>query len=1290
MKKISLVLCVTLIMSCLGMVNVSATDCETLYGNNFEGNSPELFTNDTKSASYGTIEQSNVYGMGSVFRSSNDKSTVNSYPFSDEVYLLDDAEGYDKTEKNLYVATEFDVIPKSGEPGFAMFAYDTRSDGTTIVDLKFLSDNWITVTSKSENRGSKDSIRNTALCQFEYNKPYRIRMVFHVSDSEGKSCEQLTDVLVNGNSVIGTEKHYMKSNSHGKVDYYNTLRLFDANKMQVDNINVYRYTEGNEPVDKGGLVSLIRRSEDYISGSVNQDIIDAAKEEYESPSNTQKTVDAAAKNLRAEMHTFTLKGIVTEKDGKTGDFLYENGILSKVVLNKNATISSDSTLYAAFYSKEGVLQDVETANISEDAETGELEININAPLDVNLIDWSLGLFVMDDKLTPLMNSRKIVSSDRDVRFENVKVYDGSTKVRTDTLPMIYNNGEIYVPANNVINLLGMKLNRNGSTCTAVREDGKTLSFTVGSNTYSVNNANEVSGRAVELVDGYAPMIDADIIEKAFEGVEIVPGYDGTEAKLTINNSFAPVYQPLPTNITIVTENSHSPRDIKIILSGMSENDNPKVCLKLSANSMPDMSAFENSGKWSGNYKQTLDNGLYYYPKELKGLKYTDGKWIGYLGDMVTGGKKYDLIVEKGGTSYIQEEAVALLSGTDSFYPKTRAGSLYDTNGDLKLVPTYENIGYYFDNDTNAADATVTYKETSSSEYKTAYTPYYDSIGKQFRGSITGLKDNTEYTVRIELNDGTIKEKTVKTWNNNPTIGTTVKLSDIYTGGALTISNYHGNENSWIRIDGEGMTIDGTNSSEAVFIADSSYVIVENLKVTGGDRTGILVASSAENVRISNCDISGWGRRGVYDEGYMNYVADGGLVNYDAGIRMLDAKGITVEKCYIHDSAARTNSWKPDDARPAVHPQGSCGIYYQVDKGCVIRYNDIIGNDDHRFNDAIEGMDNTANYGGAARDTDIYGNMIFGCEDDGVELDGGQMNVRFYNNRIEQTLCGVSTAPQGFGPAYIYRNLITNSGTTLDNYSVGTGIKAGGTTSLNMQENGQSDMGTLYIFNNTIDADLDPIKNVGITISNTNIIEYHANIVNNILVSRKASGVALKNTYANISKDIISNNMTYGTVDVGTLGNVSGVAGQPSYEDGTRKLTTNSAGKDMGIVIAGFTEDYDGAAPDMGAFEYGTNDIVPYRPINVIADKYILDLSAGAKTVTITLNEGAELEYSVQKSAALNWLTVSENRGTLNAGTQKTITFTADRTKISHREGNALVLIRFSNGYSIPVSIFCSK
>ena len=98
------------------------------------------------------------------------------------------------------------------------------------------------------------------------------------------------------------------------------------------------------------------------------------------------------------------------------------------------------------------------------------------------------------------------------------------------------------------------------------------------------------------------------------------------------------------------------------------------------------------------------------------------------------------------------------------------------------------------------------------------------------------------------------------------------------------------------------------------------------------------------------------------------------------------------------------------------------------KRIVIRYNDIVGSDKFRWNDAIAGdCDNFSLIGGPSEDAEIYGNYFAFGNDDGIELDGAQKNCRFFFNRIEGFFCGVSVAAVRRGPSFVYCNEISNPG-----------------------------------------------------------------------------------------------------------------------------------------------------------------------------------------------------------------------------------------------------------------------
>jgi hypothetical protein len=107
---------------------------------------------------------------------------------------------------------------------------------------------------------------------------------------------------------------------------------------------------------------------------------------------------------------------------------------------------------------------------------------------------------------------------------------------------------------------------------------------------------------------------------------------------------------------------------------------------------------------------------------------------------------------------------------------------------------------------------------------------------------------------------------------------------------------------------------------------------------------------------------------------------------------------------------------------------------------------------HRCNDAIASEYNGEVIGGPYRDTDIYGNLLMDPNDDGTELDGGQINVRFWEDRVEGGFCGLSCAPNLRGPSYAFRNVIVTGD---ERGASGAGFKMGG------------DPGVTFLVNNTV-------------------------------------------------------------------------------------------------------------------------------------------------------------------------------------------------------------------------------
>ncbi|MBO5990261.1 MAG: right-handed parallel beta-helix repeat-containing protein, partial [Lentisphaeria bacterium] len=214
----------------------------------------------------------------------------------------------------------------------------------------------------------------------------------------------------------------------------------------------------------------------------------------------------------------------------------------------------------------------------------------------------------------------------------------------------------------------------------------------------------------------------------------------------------------------------------------------------------------------------------------------------------------------------------------------------------------------------------------------------------------------------------------------------------------------------------------------IVLQKAKYIVLDKLTLEGGSHEAVIVNYSS-NIRFTNCDISGWGRLNTKQDfetlgGKFGYITENGKLrstNYSAGITLNYGDNILIEKCYIHDPAGHANSWRYS------HPSGPCAIFAVCPTATTIRYNDLIANDLGRWNDAVEGLYNFNEDGGFNRDAEIYGNFMIFCQDDNIELDGGQQNVRCFGNRFEASYCGVSIQGCMSGPCYVFGNMFLNTG-----------------------------------------------------------------------------------------------------------------------------------------------------------------------------------------------------------------------------------------------------------------------
>ncbi|MDO5566299.1 MAG: right-handed parallel beta-helix repeat-containing protein, partial [Planctomycetia bacterium] len=397
-------------------------------------------------------------------------------------------------------------------------------------------------------------------------------------------------------------------------------------------------------------------------------------------------------------------------------------------------------------------------------------------------------------------------------------------------------------------------------------------------------------------------------------------------------------------------------------------------------------------------------------------------------------------------------------GKEYYFGKPRDISFTPKEHEIEIVPGYQVCSVSLLNCLGRSErnfsAKLHYRKQGETQWLPAYPPVYEPSQRTARGSIVHLQEGTTYDVQLEYTDSGRSGKFVRSFTTqtvNVPIAKTIEL----TQADLPLQiNQSGKPDGYIRYTCKpGTTLDGGDTAiSGITLKNVSYIIFENISIKGG-RIHAFVLDYCKNIKIINCDISGFGQVGKqrvdYDGKYYMPGSKRGLNNH-AGVCLHSCENILIERCYIHDPRGRANSWFYS------HPAGPNAVFVFDTAGLALRFNDFIGSDLKRWNDVVEGGSNGSNIGSVRRDAEICGNYLAFGNDDGMELDGGQINCCFFYNRVEGCLCGVSTAPCRVGPSWLFGNLFCNPGDEFD--LIGAGMKNG---------YGHLGRGRLHFFNNTI-------------------------------------------------------------------------------------------------------------------------------------------------------------------------------------------------------------------------------
>lgn len=630
---------------------------------------------------------------------------------------------------------------------------------------------------------------------------------------------------------------------------------------------------------------------------------------------------------------------------------------------------------------------------------------------------------------------------------------------------------------------------------------------------------------------------------------------------------------------------------------------------------------------------------------------------------------------------------ALRGADERFLPQPLAA------GELHLVPSFETCSFYFrPPERGRAPFAVEFRRAGATPWERAFEPVTDRPAAIWKGSIFQLPEDSSFEARVVDAGGVemIAPVSFRTWSARPPIARTIDLSTVADASRGLVISERGSPSGWIRYTApkgwrlERAGVPGDSEPAAITFRNARYVILENVTVVGGARHGVLVETS-EDVRILNCDISGWGRVGVQqftNTGTRGKYVDvsGATINYDAGVAIDRSARTVVERCYIHDPRGRANSWM------FSHPAGPTAVHANSTRGgSVLRWNDFVGSDEHRWNDVIEASSNSAPDGGFFRDSDIAGNYLAFGNDDGVELEGGGMNVRFYRNRVEGTTCGVSTGASILGPQFVYGNLIAHPGD-----------ESGLALMFFKNSHGSPQTGKRHFFNNTLfGSRASAYGSYGnASAAGADRLGY---MRNNIFV---ASGARLPGAWGqreNFDHDLFWHERdpaiarTYLAAWQAVGQEAHGGVADPRFvapAEGDFRLRADSPGRQRGGTVVNIAP----AGSDLGAFFTGGD--LPERPLALSAAPQQLEFGRatrrGAKQVTLSVpaNAPAAVPFEIRQNRAFTWFRVSPQSGLVAPGKTVTLTIDVDDAALRGRPRfRGAFLVRTPEGLSRPISVY---
>ncbi|MEM9866032.1 MAG: right-handed parallel beta-helix repeat-containing protein, partial [Myxococcota bacterium] len=455
------------------------------------------------------------------------------------------------------------------------------------------------------------------------------------------------------------------------------------------------------------------------------------------------------------------------------------------------------------------------------------------------------------------------------------------------------------------------------------------------------------------------------------------------------------------------------------------------------------------------------------------------------------------------------------------------------------VPTFHNVGLYWSPDGGEEDREVRVRfRVPGGEWRDGLPlPYLPIEGTDleradYRGSLVDLQPGTEYEVELRLEGtGESADLRFETWSEDFPEGERIEVE---ASSRTLVINESGTPDAYRVYDGGGQLfeVDGRYN---INVQEARYVILRNFRLRGAEQHAIRLGDNVSDIVIEDNDISAWGGRGFQREfGHNAHAA--------VHSNRSELTRIVVQRNRIHHPNHDSNNWGEENCRSAsqcsTHPSGpqAVGLYHSSGNH-VIRFNEVFSDADHYYNDIFGGGDNGSFRGYPGPDSDLYGNYLANCWDDGIEVEGGVRNVRVYANYVDHCFQAIGNAPVSIGPLYVFRNVVGRSERTPGDDARGNFLKMGFASSVDWQR------GFQYVFHNTL-TNRDGTGFAGFG-GGSRIIR-HVISRNNVLFvppSRHSISESSRNLNNDLDFDLFSSTIPSGVEE-------NGMRGVPDFASGT--------------------------------------------------------------------------------------------------------------------------------------------